>query len=1088
MASILTEFYEWTGRDPDTLLYAFLDGDGRVTESRTYAQFLQRTSDIAAHIRRAHPMPPGERVLLIYPPGIEMIAAFFACVRLGLIPVPVYPPGNHGFEAALARADFVASDCQAAAVLTERAYYWSMRLNEARNHMARLSFRRRGISSLRWIASTDAEIGTQGGFPEAHSDVVFLQYTSGSTSDPRGVMVTHENMIDNCNAVVDHRPIGVSWLPQYHDMGLIGYYVDFALKGGTTYGFSPIDFIRRPSLWLETISRYRGTASSAPNFAYEYCLRPDKIAPETLEHLDLSSLRFLMTAAEPVRPDVCREFVRRFQPCGLNPGSFFAAYGLAEFTLAVSNYGRVIQSFDAEALQRHEVEPAPGRASPGIARTLVSCGRPLGATEVKIVDVTSAPREAGEHQAGEIWIRGPSKCRGYWGRPELTATTFEARLPGEAPGAPTWLRSGDVGFLHDGELYVCGRLKDLIIVRGQNHYPQDIEAIVETDERVRKGCVAAFASEHDDGEGVVVVAEVKDARHLPDARALNRRLATELGVAAESFVFIEARTIPKTSSGKIARHAVRERWQAGGLRVVGQAEGDAAAALAITGGSRPWLRGFGLTGTETCTLEAAGLDSLRLVEFSHAIQREVEQYGDDGVPQAIDLRVLQKIVVAELFELLDQVAAAAPYARLRLKQALEDIGREHGALEAELMRRDSRLRSDIAALPPDRPRVGPEGGVLLTGGTGFFGPFLLASLLEQCQDPVYVLVRGGDDDVMPRIREGLQAISVDGACPPGWEFRVRPVRGDLAAPNLGLSAAAWDRLANEVHTVYHNAALVNYLLNYEAMREPNVGGTNEVVRLAMSGRAKVLNHISTTFVFGWSVKETLFERDRNADMERLDFGYSQSKWVAEQVVFEAMANGLQARVFRPALLTPSVHGGGRNLDIAIRLLAFMINHGISTTARNQVSFCPADLAATNIVAISGIPASLGATVHVTRDQYATLADVTDIVRERTGRSFRYHALPDFVPEVIRRCHTGDVLFPLLEFLVRSVDSISAMEFKRYDNSTYRKWRDASPFGRPDPPLTDVVLGILRFLHRHDLVTEAPWSVPRTGQVEDGARV
>jgi thioester reductase-like protein len=222
-------------------------------------------------------------------------------------------------------------------------------------------------------------------------------------------------------------------------------------------------------------------------------------------------------------------------------------------------------------------------------------------------------------------------------------------------------------------------------------------------------------------------------------------------------------------------------------------------------------------------------------------------------------------------------------------------------------------------------------------------------------------------------------------------------------------------------------------------------------------------------VFGWSVKETLFETDTNADMDRLDFGYSQSKWVAEQVVFDAMTRGLQARVFRPALLTPSVCGGGTNLDISIRLLAFMIRHRLGTTAGNQVSFCPADIAAGNIVAISRADESVGATYHVTRDEYSSLADITSIIGDLTGTTFEYRTLRAFVPEIVERCRPGDILFPLREFIERSVNNISAMEFKRYDNSNYRRFRDTSPGGRADPPLHDVVLGIVRFMRRHGLV-------------------
>ena len=1067
-SSILAPFRVWTDRNPDKLLYAFLDVDGRTTESYTYAQFLQRTADIAAHIGRTCPLPPGERVLLAYPPGVEMICAFFACVRLGLIPVPVYPPTSRGFDAALTRTDFIARDCEAAAVLTGRSYYWSMKLNEARTSVATLSFRRSGVTRLKWIVSTDAEAGARSGFSDAHSDVLFLQYTSGSTREPRGVMVTHENILTNCDAVVDHLPVGVSWLPQYHDMGLIGYYIFFALKGGTTYGFSPVDFIQRPALWLETISRYRGTASSAPNFAYDYCLREDKVPEATLERLNLSSLRFLMTAAEPVRASVYRDFARRFARCGLNPDSFFSAYGLAEYTLAVSNYGRSIRTFDRSALRRHAVRPAQAGAAADNSTTLVSCGRPLCATEVMIVDVSAALHKAGDSEVGEIWVRGPSKCAGYWQLPELSAATFDARLPGDPDDAPGWLRTGDMGFLHDGELYICGRYKDMLIVRGLNYYPQDVEAIVQGDGRIRKGCVAAFACERDGRESLVIVAELRDRHRVPDAGELNQLLVDGLGIAAGRFVFIEARTIPKTSSGKIARHAVRERWLEGTLTIVAETEPSAVAEELGVEPRRAWLPRFGLSGAEARTLEDTGLDSVGLVEFSLAIQEELEQYGSAGLADDIDVQTLQKIVICDLFDLLDQVAAAAPQARLRLRRALTSLAHEHRAAEAALMRQDARLRIDIATLPVGSPATTATGGVLLTGGTGFFGPFLLASLLEQTSDDIHVLVRGSGN-AMQRIGEGLAAVSADGIAPPGWERRVLPVCGDLSQPNLGLDVATWRALAEGVHTVYHSAALVNYLHNYQTMREANVGGTNEVIRLAMSHRPKVLNHISTTFVFGWSVKETLFETDTNAEMDRLDFGYSQSKWVSEQIVFDAMSRGLRARVFRPALLTPSVCGGGTNFDISIRLLAFMIQHGLSTTAGNQVSFCPADIAAGNIVAISRVAESAGATYHVTRDEYSSLAEVTAIIGELTGQRFEYLTLRDFVPEIVERCGPADILFPLREFIERSVDNISAMEFKRYDNSNYRRFRDALPGGRTDPPLHDVVLGIVRFMRRHGLV-------------------
>lgn len=1088
MPSILESLYRCVNQHPERPLYRFLDQGGDIRESHTYGEFITRTTDIALHIQRTCPMEPGERVLLAYPPGLEMICAFFACVRLGLIPVPVYPPTAQGFKTSLYKMNFIAADCEARAILTSRAYYWSMKLNRTRDQLSSFSFRKDRAGRLTWIISTDAETRLSETLREGHSDILFLQYTSGSTNEPKGVMVTHDNILANCEAVVDHLPIGVSWLPQYHDMGLIGYYLFFARKGGTTYGFSPLDFIERPALWLEAITRYGGTASSAPNFAYEYCLRPDKIPSETFDSLDLSSLRFLMTAAEPVRPSIYRQFMDTFEPYGLRRESFFSAYGLAEFTLAVTNYGRSVTSFDAALLRENRAEPVGSEEDARAVTELVSCGHPLGDTEIAIADISGAPRALPEGEVGEIWMRGSSKCSGYWRRPELTRATFRARFEGEPDGTYTWLRSGDLGFVQDGELYICGRTKDLIIVRGLNYYPQDVEVIVEASPAIRRGCVAAFSWDEGGREQLVVVAELRNPKKIPDTRALNQRVHQRVGIPADRFVFIPPRTLPKTSSGKLIRHQTATLWRDGQLRTIMEvdpgpdglsptlettlqttASGEGSDGQELS----RLFRLYGLKGDETMTLGEAGMDSIRIAEFAHELKLLLESQGHQSSARAVDLRFLMQIAISELFELLDQLANAAPHAQLRFKGALQRLRDEHGAQESRMMVRDASQRLHIremlseVATAPDASL----GDVLLTGGTGFFGPFLLQSLLAQRPGPLYVLVRAESErEGLDRLRDGVLEIGgLRGQETHQWEHRIRPVCGDLTRANLGLSEGQWQDLAGRIGTIYHNGALVNYLFDYTTMRDANVGGTHEIVRFALTKRSKILNHISTTFVFGWSVKETLFETDTNPEMEHLDFGYSQSKWVSEQIVHHAIREGLPGRIFRPALLSPSVQGDGSSFDISIRLLAFMLKHGIGTHAQNQVSFSPADLAANNIVAIASAPESLGSTFHVTRDTYATLGDVTRLLGELTGRTFEEYSLEAFVPQVIDRCTPDDLLFPLLNFLVRSVDNITAMEFKRYDNSGFQSFRQLAPHGQADPSLRAVVGGILRFMKRHGIV-------------------
>ena len=1087
MISIIKELELKVEEHPDKLLYAFLDVKGNIKESYTYKEFFYRVRSIASHLYAIAALKPGDKVLLVYPPGLEMICAFFACVKLGVIPVPVYPPSAKGFHASADIMNFIAKNCNAAAILSDRSYYWSIKVNLIRKNNALFLKKSDILSKLKWFVSDNFATSDWEEFPESHSDILFLQYTSGSTGTPKGVIVTHENIIGNCQSIVDHEPIGVSWLPQYHDMGLIGYYLYPAVKTGTTYGFSPIDFIQRPALWLETISKYAATASSAPNFAYEYCLRPGRIPEKTLESLDLSSLKFLMTAAEPVNSKIYKDFLHRFEPYGLKAESFFSGYGLAEFTLAVSSRGRKIQSFDSESLKKHEVLPVDPDQPGTNSTNLMSCGKVLGDAEVKIVGFDSVAKEVGHGKIGEIWLNGSSKCKGYWNRPELSKEIFEADLNGNSD---TWLRTGDLGFIYQHEIYICGRIKDMVIIRGLNYYPQDIEALVEEDTCIRNGCVAAFAVERQGRESLVVVAGLKNKRNISDVHSINNSLVNYLGISADSFVFVPARTIAKTSSGKIMRYQNKNHFLSNELEVIHRVDLEQAenlgcgAGLADSADDRQQnteistnindliylFRSYGLTGTESEPLGNVGLDSLKLAEFANDLKTHVELQGLNDLSQQIDLRLLQKIAVSELFEILQDIQTGALHSRFRFRRAFALLQEEFEIIEMEAMQKDAHRSIQAENSGELLKYESSNGQILVTGGTGFFGPFLIKSLLEQNKENIYVIVRAENRRKgMDRLRRAFALIGSTQDIQDRFEQRVISVCGDISLRKLGIKDEEWDFLANHIHTIYHNGAQVNYLLDYESMRDANVNGTSEIVRFALESRQKMVNHISTTFIFGWSVKDTLFEIDNNEGMDNLDFGYSQSKWVAEQIVKRAMSEGLEARIYRPALISPSIAGEGFNFDISIRLLAFMVNNSIGTSAKNQVSFTPADIAANNIVAISNIEASAGKIFHVTRDAYATMLDITNVFGDLTGRCFRILPLEDFVPEVVRRCRKEDLLSPLLNFFVRSADKISSMEFKRYDNSTYGKYRDLSTWGRKDKPLEDVVLGIYRFMESRGII-------------------
>jgi thioester reductase-like protein len=673
-------------------------------------------------------------------------------------------------------------------------------------------------------------------------------------------------------------------------------------------------------------------------------------------------------------------------------------------------------------------------------------------------------------QVGEVWVAGASKCLGYWDRPEATRETFQAEIAGG--DGRQHLRTGDMGFIHQGELYVCGRRKDMLIVRGQNIYPQDVEAVVEQVPGVRRSGVAAVEAR---GGEVVILAEASSLRTRPNLDEVIQRVRARLNLESGRVVLLAPRSLPKTSSGKLMRQRSRQLWETGGFQVLGEevrvrASDDEALATTADAPFGFFKAKYRLSGEETQSLTDAGLDSLDLVLLMHEFSELLTRHGANELAEQVDIRLVQQMSIAELFRLVGRFEDAPETAVAQVRRSLATLDEARRSEEDRMMSADRRLSFQPSPQDQDA-RVYPPRAILLTGATGFLGPFLLTSLLEQTSAHIYTLVRGADAaSATERLRRAVGETSRrDAEFWRTFERRVSVVCGDLDAPDLGLPADLWSELADAVDTIYHNGAMVNYLFSYKRMRAANVGGTNEVLKLAFAGRRKVFNYVSTTFIYGWATKDVLYESDANDGMELLDFGYSQSKWTAEQVVIDAMRMGLGARIFRPALITPAVNGDGASYDITLRLLAFMIKYGVGVDALNQVSFMPADVTANNIVAISNLERTEGGTFHVTRDDYANMIDVTNIITQLTGRTFEPFDLPSFVPEVIKRCTREDLLFPLLDFLVGSIDNISSMEFKRYDSSEYQRARSLTAWGRPDPSMEDTVAGMLRFMQRTGLV-------------------
>ncbi len=552
---------------PHATAYLFLtDGESEGVRL-SYAELDLAARRVAATLL-AH-ADVGARALLIFPHGPEYLDAFFGCLYAGIIAVPAYPPNPVRPERAMQRLQAMAASAAPALVLGPEGAIAAL------EHVVRdipvwadVQF----IDSTSWIKGASFEPGVMA--PETPA---FLQYTSGSTAAPKGVVVTHANLLTNSaqiSAAFGHGPQTriVSWLPLYHDMGLIGGLLQPLYLGTECVLMSPADFMQRPMRWLEAIARYRATTSGGPNFAYELCIRRSK--PEQRAALDLSCWKVAFNGAEPIRASTLTRFSEAFAPANFSASAHYPCYGLAEATLLVTGsaagQGAISMLCDTVQLERGEAVASLQEH----ARELVSCGKPWH-QEIAIVDpVTGVALKEG--CVGEILVCGSNVAAGYWGQTHESQQLFAARVKGK-PGA--YLRTGDLGFLASGELFVTGRQKDLIILRGRNVYPQDLEQSAESAHpAVHAGCVAAFAVNRQGEDGVVIVAEIErrfsGAEFGDVAAAVRRVIAHEHEAAVEDIVFLRPGRLPKTSSGKLQRAACRQSYLRGELDALWQAGMD----------------------------------------------------------------------------------------------------------------------------------------------------------------------------------------------------------------------------------------------------------------------------------------------------------------------------------------------------------------------------------------------------------------------------------------------------------------------------------------------------------------------------------
>ncbi|MEM9828473.1 MAG: aminotransferase class I/II-fold pyridoxal phosphate-dependent enzyme [Planctomycetota bacterium] len=631
---------------------AFIFSDFESLELKySYAQLWAEACGLAGYMQDRCRIRAGDRVLLVYPPGLDFVVGLFACQAAGAIAVPAFPPRRNRKAS---RIRSIVVDANARWALSTRSVV--EQLQGAREHD--------DLIGVQLLATDDPATRDLASWrrPKINGDTLaVLQYTSGSTGSPKGVMLSHRNLIANSELILQgfrpsNKTVGLSWLPTYHDMGLVGGVKMPLYIGCKNVLTSPMTFLQRPVRWLQGISKYGVTVSGGPNFSYQLCV--DKISDREMRGIELSTWDIAFNGAEPIRPSTLTAFANRFERFGFRRSSALPCYGMAETTLLVTagppDPRPITRSFDGKRLDEKVVQPvAPDHEH---ARELVGCGEVLDGETVLIVDPDSATPLSGK-RIGEIWVQSPAVGHGYYRRDDATQRTFGAST---ADGRGPFLRTGDLGFLHEGQLYVSGRLKDMIIVRGVNRYPQDIEETVETcSDIVQAGAVGAVAMEHEGREQLVIVAEtirLRDQDWDRHIQAIRRAITAEHELPPDAVYLVRNSSIPKTSSGKIQRHACLHAVRDGDLKLIAKWvrwEEDQAGGLRFAD-SAPMMQAAaagGRTGqVDASELNPAIVDAIQLTIRSVAGERARSLDVDTNIVLDLGLDSLERLEIARKLE------------------------------------------------------------------------------------------------------------------------------------------------------------------------------------------------------------------------------------------------------------------------------------------------------------------------------------------------------------------------------------------------------------------------------------------------------
>jgi thioester reductase-like protein len=870
-------------KTPDAVAHIFLSDGENTEQALSFGSLLAQARAVSESITDL--TSPGDRVIIMLPPGIDFFPLFWGCLYAGTVPCVVYPPARFS-SGDLAPVIAMSKDAEASLLITSA------------DLQRRLLDVPPDDDSTSTLPGSYAFLGlasSPGPGRRRDTETAYLQYTSGSTSSPKGVRISHRGLADhleNVSARFEFSPeaTGVWWLPVHHSFGLIAGVLLPAYAGSRAVSMSPAHFLERPVRWLEAIDRYRATHSGGPNFAYDL-VSTRLAAGDAKRALDLSCWRLAGCGGEAVQPGTLERVQNELAKVGMAPTTLVPSYGLSEATLTVSVspfQKPTVICVDGEALQRGEIVHCDRDAAS--ARSMVGVGKLLSGFEMKLVDPGTSTVTPSD-KIGEVWLRGAAVAQGYWRRPEESRAVFEGRIAG---ADEVYLRTGDLGFLSNDELFITGRCKELIIVRGLNYYPADLEATVRgADPSLSNTPVAAFPWTGANGEHLGIAVELDS----PDTQVANRIracLASEHGIECELLAIVPRLSLPRTASGKLQRLQISRLAQAGSLGGVQTqpTRSDAKKHAAQWGlpAVKEMLADLSVPVDERLNgasrLGDLALSSLTIARFTAEAQLRY------GKRVSLDLMLSEGATVDDVLSSAHVPTPASEYQR--------DVYLPVGF--ASLLQ-----ASGAATSSSTRARAARD--VLLTGATGYLGANILLQLLRDPANPtIRCLVRAPNAAAgLVKLKERFQVMTGGEL---GAPANLEVVCGDVAEERLGLSHEAYDLLARAVDTVVHSAAQVNFVFPYSWLRKANVVGTQTVLQFCATHSLKRLHFLSTIGVLATGKVNGPARPESEAVEPDADLlvGYEQSKWVADRIVHLAREAGLPAWIYRVGFV------GGRSDD------------------------------------------------------------------------------------------------------------------------------------------------------------------------------